>query len=224
MANQQTDNVKKGQDAELADVSVESLSINGTPVEGGVALGAGQVVDLQGEADALVLDADNDTTISAPADDQIDIEINGADDFRFTANKLTALAGSSFETDTLNETTPGSGVTADGLLIKDGHVGAVQAITGDGAITIQTGMVVLSKGSAAAITIAAPTAGDHDGIEITVVTLTAQAHVITQGTVGFNAKGSSGTVTFTAAIGNAVVLRAYNGNWYAVVKTGVTVA
>lgn len=53
------------------------------------------VVDLNGVADALVIDADADTTISAPTDDQIDIEISGADDFRLTANTFTALSGSS---------------------------------------------------------------------------------------------------------------------------------
>jgi len=99
----------------------------------------------------------------------------------------------------------------------------VQALTGDGAITIRDGLVVLSKGSAAAITITAPATSDN-GKQLTIITLTAQAHVITSATVGFNAKGSSGTCTYTAAIGNSVTLDAYNGNWYASVKTGVTLA
>ncbi|MDP3936852.1 MAG: hypothetical protein Q8R92_01805 [Deltaproteobacteria bacterium] len=51
-------------------------------------------VDLNGAADALILDADGDTTISASTDDQIDIEISGADDFQFTANLFTILSGS----------------------------------------------------------------------------------------------------------------------------------
>jgi len=42
----------------------------------------------------LELDADNDTSITADTDDTIDIEISGADDFQFTANTFTALAGS----------------------------------------------------------------------------------------------------------------------------------
>ena len=42
----------------------------------------------------LVLDADADTTITADTDDQIDIEIAGADDFQFTANTFTILSGS----------------------------------------------------------------------------------------------------------------------------------
>lgn len=101
------------------------------------------------------------------------------------------------------------------------HISDVQTIAGDGAITVLSGDVYLDKASAAAITIAAP---DQDGQAIWVITSTAQAHVITQATDGFNAKGSSGTVTFTAAIGNACLLKSRNGHWYVPVKTGVTVA
>ena len=110
---------------------------------------------------------------------------------------------------------------ASGLAVPAAFAQPTQVITGDGAITINSGVVILSKGSAAAITIAVP---DQDGQTITVITSTAQAHVITQGTVGFNAKGSSGTCTFTAAIGNAVTLVSSGGQWYTAVKTGVTPA
>ena len=43
----------------------------------------------------LILDADNDTSLTADTDDQIDIKIAGADDFQFTANKFSVLSGSS---------------------------------------------------------------------------------------------------------------------------------
>ena len=42
----------------------------------------------------LILDADADTSITADTDDQIDVKIAGADDFRFTANQLNVLSGS----------------------------------------------------------------------------------------------------------------------------------
>ena len=42
----------------------------------------------------LTLDADADTSITASTDDQIDIEIAGADDFTFTANSFNVLSGS----------------------------------------------------------------------------------------------------------------------------------
>ena len=51
-------------------------------------------VDLNGTADGLILDADGNTTISAPTDDQIDFEIGGADDFTMTANAFNVLTGS----------------------------------------------------------------------------------------------------------------------------------
>ena len=52
-----------------------------------------KIGDLKGSE--FVLDADGDTTITADTDDQIDIKIAGADDFRFTANTFTVLSGSS---------------------------------------------------------------------------------------------------------------------------------
>lgn len=51
-------------------------------------------VDLNGTANALILDADGDTHISSPNDDQIDIAINGSDDFTITSNSLNVLTGS----------------------------------------------------------------------------------------------------------------------------------
>jgi hypothetical protein len=105
-----------------------------------------------------------------------------------------------------------------------GHQDPTSVIAGDGAIPVAPGTIFLTKGSAAAITLAAPTATTHDGYEITVIAGSAQAHVITCSTVGFNAKGSSGTITFTAAIGNSVVLVAYQGNWYTKAARNVTVA
>lgn len=47
----------------------------------------------------LILDADADTTITADTDDQIDIEIAGADDFQFTPNDFSALSGSTINID-----------------------------------------------------------------------------------------------------------------------------
>ena len=76
--------------------------------------------DLNGET--LILDADQDTNITADTDDQIDIAIAGADDFQFTANTFTALSGSTIATNTIAETTSGSGVTIDSVLIKDNKV------------------------------------------------------------------------------------------------------
>jgi hypothetical protein len=77
-------------------------------------------VDLDGAL--LDLDANGNTSIQADTDDQIDIEISGADDFQFTANTFTALSGSTIKANTIAETTAASGVTIDSVLIKDGGV------------------------------------------------------------------------------------------------------
>ena len=74
------------------DTVEEYTSGNGITVDGVVIKDT--TIDLNGTADAVILDADADTTISSPTDDQIDIEIAGADDFTFTANTFTALSGS----------------------------------------------------------------------------------------------------------------------------------
>lgn len=60
--------------ASLTDGTTDALSINSS---GAVDFGA--LIDLDGTADGLVLDADADTTISAPTDDQIDIELKSVD-------------------------------------------------------------------------------------------------------------------------------------------------
>jgi hypothetical protein len=83
-------------------------------------LASGSIVDLNASADALALDTDGNTSISAPTDNQIDIEVNGADDFQITANTLTALSGSSIKADTIAETTENNGVAVDGVTLKDG--------------------------------------------------------------------------------------------------------
>lgn len=48
-------------------------------------------LDLNGAADALILDADADTTISSPVDDQIDIEVGGADVITIVATAFNLL-------------------------------------------------------------------------------------------------------------------------------------
>lgn len=101
---------------------VDRLFLRNVEMVTALLLASGQSVDLNGEAAGMILDADADTSVSAPTDDQIDIEINGADDFRFLANIFRALSGSVIETNTINETTAANGVTVDSVLLKDGGI------------------------------------------------------------------------------------------------------
>ena len=61
----------------------------------------------------FILDADGDTSITADTDDQIDIRINGADDFQFTANTFTAQSGSTIAAQALTATTITTSSTID---------------------------------------------------------------------------------------------------------------
>jgi hypothetical protein len=86
-----------------------------------------QLVDLN--ANELIIDLDADTSITADTDDQIDIKIAGADDFRFTANTFTALAGSSIVVPDSGLTLGSTAVTSTAaeLNLLDGVSGLVQA-------------------------------------------------------------------------------------------------
>lgn len=219
---QQTQNVKYGDDATLGDVTVDSIVVGGVSVVTSLLLASGQVADLNGEADALVLDADGNTSISAPTDNQIDIEINGADDFTFTANTFTALSGSTIATNTIAETTAASGVTIDGVLVKDTAVLGrthILAVTADGAISIPAYNVhyFITKAGVAAMTIADPTATTHDGVTLTFIATTANAHTLSNaaGSGFFSSGGATKDVaTFGGAIGDGLTIIAYQGKWY----------
>ena len=61
----------------------------------------------------FILDVDADTSITADTDDQIDIRISGADDFKFTANTFTAAASSVIALDDGAVATPSLTTTGD---------------------------------------------------------------------------------------------------------------
>ena len=108
---------------DIIDMLTQSLSKDGQTVVTGA---------LKFNGKELILDVNQDTSITADTDDQIDIRIAGADDFRLVANIFRALAGSQIQTDTINETTSAAGVTVDGVLLKDGQVDGRDVAT-DGA-------------------------------------------------------------------------------------------
>jgi len=107
-------------------------------------------------------------------------------------------------------------------------------VTGDLTVDLTRANIVstyiMTKGTPAAITLGAPTAGKpsaggHDGFQIKFIAGSAQAHVVTNASPGFNGAGSSKDVaTFAAALGNTLVVEAYNGAWYVISNIGVTIA
>lgn len=139
-----------------------------------------------------------------------------------------SLTGS-IAADTVSEYTAAAGVTVDGVLLKDTAVYGrtpQQVLADDGAITVTAynKTVILTKGTASAITLAAPTAGTHDGVTITVISTTAAAHTVTH-TAGFGGGTTSRDVaTFGGAINDGFEFEAYNGVWYVKYLRNVTLA
>ena len=116
-----------------------------------------------------------------------------------------------------------NGITADVIGDVIGGVQyPVQEASESGAITIKSGIVVLTKAGVAAMTLAAPTASD-DGKVLIIDSLTAQAHTLTLAG-GLRGAGAGADVgTFGAAIGNGIALYAYGGAWYPVPGTNTNV-
>lgn len=124
----------------------------------------------------------------------------------------------------MSDTTFEGSVAATG-----GFVGVVTSpitsFSADGAITIKQGIARLTKGTAGAYTLAAPTAGTDDGKELIIIAGTAAAHTVTQATPGFNGAGTGADVaTFGGAKGDNLRLMAVNGEWLVLTLRNVTLA
>lgn len=104
----------------------------------------------------------------------------------------------------------------------------VGAVTADGAITIPSGnkTFAITKAGVAAMTLANPTATTHDGLRLTFISTTAQAHTLSNAAgAGFNDGGAASDIgTFGGAKGDNIVVEAYQGKWYVVSKVNVTLA
>lgn len=100
-----------------------------------------------------------------------------------------------------------------------------QVASASGAVVIKESTVVITKAGVAALTIADPAAAD-DGIEMTFISATAQAHTLSNAAgSGFNAGGAGSDVgTFGGAIGDGITIVAYNTKWLVKDKTNVTLA
>lgn len=104
----------------------------------------------------------------------------------------------------------------------------VNSTVGANAISIPNGdkTIMITAAGVSAMTIANPTAGTHDGLRLTFLSITAQAHTLDNSAgAGFNAGGAGSDIgTFGGARGDNMVIEAYNGAWYVVSKTNVTLA
>lgn len=122
-------------------------------------------------------------------------------------------------------------LTANGALVANGALtmnGAFShrfvAASADGAITIKSGVVYVTKAGVCAMTIADPTATTDDGKILTIISTTANAHTLDNSAgSGFNAGGGSKDVgTFGGAKGDGITITAYQGKWYVIGSVNVT--
>jgi hypothetical protein len=103
----------------------------------------------------------------------------------------------------------------------------IEVEAASGAIGIKKGTVLITKATAAALTLALPTAGDaaaggDDGKVLFIMSTTAAAHTVTTPATGIN--GASAIATFTSAVGNQITLIAYNGKWYMQSQINITLS
>lgn len=121
-----------------------------------------------------------------------------------------------------------TGGSIAGAAISGGSVASKNVVTEyaeDGAIAISPGTAVLTKESAGAYTLAAPTASD-EGTELVITSKTEAAHVVTA--TGLLEDGVTGDAkdeaTFAAFLGASITLEAIGLVWHVKSANNVTVA
>jgi hypothetical protein len=99
----------------------------------------------------------------------------------------------------------------------------LKTITASGAIPVRpSAAYVITLASAAALTLAAPTAGVDDGVEIKITSATAFAHVLTATGLLQTGSASANVATFAAFAGAGLTLVAFNGKWQVLAQLGIS--
>jgi len=176
-----------------SDKGTKILYSNGTDVVDTNVGGGVGAYDLNGNE--LTLDADSDTSITASTDDQIDIEIAGADDFTFTANAFNVLTGSHA---TFADSANAKFGTGNDMLVY--HDGSNSYITNS-----QGALKVATETSGIAITLGHSTSEVTVADNLTVTgTLTGTLATAAQGTV--TSLGTLTTLTVDNVITNGATI------------------
>lgn len=133
--------------------------------------------------------------------------------FAFTVGVVPAILGQGLGVNSLQLEGPQQDVIA-------------QSISADGAITAKSGTVLITKTTALAGTLAAPTPGVDDGKILAIIDDSNHAHVVTVASGFNNSPSTANTATYggTAVGGGSMVLEAYNGTWLTRSLTGVTLS
>jgi hypothetical protein len=132
-----------------------------------------------------------------------------------TTNTITNAAQAGARTFTIPD--PGASASFSMMAVEAGAV--------NGAIGIKDGFVPLTKAGVAAMTLAAPVATVDDGKILRIVATTANAHTVTQASDGFNGAGAGSDVaTFGGAVGDKLVVIAYQAKWYILDSLNITLS
>ena len=79
----------------IAAQALTATSVTSSGAVSGTTITASSTVDIQGQE--LILDADNDTSITADTDDQIDFKVGGSDLLRITATALVPASDDAYD-------------------------------------------------------------------------------------------------------------------------------
>ena len=165
------------------------------------------LLDLSGAA--LILDADNDTTITADTDDQIDIAIAGADDFQFTANKFSVLTGSS---QSFADSAKGLFGTGDDLEIyHDGTNSLIANKTGALKIATETSGIAVTIGHTTSETTVADNLTVTGNLTVGGTTSFGDFDITNVGSIALDTITNDGT-DITLDSSNDIVIDAEGGN------------
>lgn len=111
--------------------------------------------------------------------------------------------------------------------VTGGARNAVVVQSADGAITVPSVNTTyhITKAGVCAMTIVDPTVTTHDGLRLTFLSETANAHTLSNAAgSGFNSGGAASDVgTFGAAIGNGITIEARNAKWWVVPGSNLNV-
>lgn len=141
-----------------------------------------------------------------------------------TMAALTATTGT-FSGAVSGTTITGSGIVT-GSQIKAREFVLAMGVNGAVTIPAYSQTIYFTKAGVCAATIVDPTATTHDGVRLTFINTTANANTIDNSAgSGFNqGGGGSDVATSAAAIGDYLIIEAYQAKWYVVGNSGFTLA
>ena len=122
----------------------------------------------------------------------------------------------------------GNGTAADftgtikAKILQGGPQDLVQTASGATDALVFPGSTFITTAGVDATSLATPTAGTDDGKKVTVVDAGGHAHTIT--TSANKIVPSHSTVTFNGTAGSFVILEAFNGLWFPLAQSGVTIS